>query len=45
MTLGSRRLLVRLKAVSWMWPLPVSFFVTLLSTLVLGWLPGFKRRR
>ena len=43
-TLGSRRLLVRLKAVSWMWPLPVAFMVTLLSTLVLGWLPLFKRR-
>ena len=43
-TLGSRRLLVRLKAVSWMWPLPVAFMVTLLSTLFLGWLPLFKRR-
>ncbi len=29
--LGSHRLLIRLKAVSWMWPLPVAFLVTLLS--------------
>ena len=41
--IAGNRLLVRVKAVSWMWPLPVSFFVTLLSTLILGWLPLFKR--
>ena len=29
--LGSQRLLIRLKAVSWMWPLPLAFLVTLLS--------------
>ena len=29
--LGSQQLLIRLKAVSWMWPLPVAFLVTLLS--------------
>ena len=32
--LGSQRLLIRLKAVSWMWPLPVAFLVTLLSAAV-----------
>jgi len=32
--LGSQRLLIRLKAISWMWPLPVAFLVTLLSAAV-----------
>ncbi len=32
--LGSQRLLIRLKAVSWMWPLPVAFLVTLFSAMV-----------
>ena len=32
--LGSQRLLIQLKAVSWMWPLPAAFLVTLLSVAI-----------